>query len=57
MTTNDGDDELRDGDYVMVAVMILATVMIDVDGNHGVHFAVLVVVLMIEMVKDDKSVQ
>ena len=42
---------------IMVAVMILASVMIGVDGEHDLHLDALVVMLMIEMVKDDKSVQ
>ena len=41
---------------IMVAVMILASVMIGEDGEDGLHLDALVVVLMIEMVKDDKSV-
>ena len=41
---------------IMVAVMILASVMIGEDGEDGLHLDALVVMLMIEMVKDDKSV-
>ena len=41
---------------IMVAVMILASVKIGVDGKDGLHLDALVVMLMIEMVKDDKSV-
>ena len=42
---------------IIVAVMIFATVMIGEDGEHGLHLDELVVVLKIEMVRYDKSVQ